>query len=253
MNQGEKAIHIMLVDDHRTMLWGLEKLIESANPRMQVIATATNCTEALASIATTVPDLVLLDVDLDGESGLDILPALTANSKSRVLILTGSRDQALLDSAILQGARGILRKDAPASQLLKAIDRVHQGELWFDHETLGRVLGALTLPVKLSAAAPEPQERDVLTARELKIVKTIVAENGATNKYMAEKLFISEHTLRNHLSSIYQKLGVRNRLELYVYAIRQGLAHLPDAPPSRNARGSAQPARPKAEPAIRYN
>jgi two-component system nitrate/nitrite response regulator NarL len=141
MHNTVKPIRVMIIDDHRTVLWGLERLIESESPRMEVIATAGSSSEALAQIRKTVPDVILLDLDLSGKSGLDLLPALLANLMSQVLILTGTRDTGMLDSAVLQGARGVLRKDAPADQVLKAIEKVHRGELWLDRETLGRVFG----------------------------------------------------------------------------------------------------------------
>lgn len=239
-------IRIMVVDDHQTMLWGLERLIESEAPRMKVVGTATTCGQALDKLDELVPDVILLDLDMGGESGLDILPTLLTNAVSRVLILTGTRDQSTLDAAVMHGARGILRKDAPAAQVLKAIEKVHGGELWLDQETIGRMLGKLTLPVQTGRTERGAKKNDMLTAKEQTIIQTIVQENGASNKLMAQKLFISEHTLRNHLSSIYQKLGVRNRLELYVYAVKHKLARPQPAFQARDLLhgrrvGSAQP------------
>lgn len=222
--QEVKPIRIMVVDDHQTMLWGLERLIESETPRMAVVGTATSCAEALEKTDKLAPDVILLDLDMGSESGLDILPALVSNKVPQVLILTGARDQSTLDAAVMHGARGILRKDAPAAQVIKAIEKVHGGELWLDHETIGRMLGKLTIPAQAGRTERGTKKNDMLTAKEQTIIQTIVAENGASNKLMAQKLFISEHTLRNHLSSIYQKLGVRNRLELYVYAVKHKLA-----------------------------
>lgn len=216
----EKTIRVMLIDDHKTMLWGLAKLIEGESARMEVVGTAGNCDEALAQIDQLAPDVILLDLDLGGKCSLDILPALLANGVSRVLILTGTREQGTLDKAVLHGARGVVRKDASAEQVLKAIEKVHQGELWLDHEMLGRVFGEFMHPTAAHKADPEAEKNATLTAKERKIVDTIVEGNGALNKTLAQRLFISEHTLRNHLTSIYQKLGVSNRLELYVYAVK---------------------------------
>lgn len=218
------SIGVMLVEDHKTMLWGLQRLIEDGNTGMRVVATATSATEALLKLAGCIPDIVLLDLDLDGSCSLDLLPALLANSVTKVLIFTGSRDQLLLDRAVRAGVRGVLRKDACADALLKAIMKVHGGELWIEHATMTRLLGELTL-----SAAPRKQDSEgakhaALTAREHQIISAVVAGNGALNRALAESLFISEHTLRNHLVSIYRKLGVKNRLELYVYAIRHHLA-----------------------------
>ena len=218
----ERCIRVMIVDDHQTLLWGLSRLIDGEKPHMEVVGTARGCEEALSRAAELSPDIVLLDLDLDGQSGLDIVAALVANPLTRVVILTGERKPAVLDLAIHRGARGILRKDASAEQVLKAIEKVHQGELWLDRETLGRVFSAFVQPVA-SKVDPEARKHASLTAREKKIIQMIVEGRGALNKALAEKLYISEHTLRNHLTSIYHKLGVSNRLELYVYAVKHRL------------------------------
>ena len=224
------TIRVMLVDDHRTLLWGLERLIQGQSPKMEVVGTAENCEDARVACSRLRPDVVLLDLDLCGTSSVEIIQALMANGVSRILILTACREPAELDEAVLRGARGILHKGANADQVLKAIDRVHHGELWLDHERLGRVFGEMMNP--RSALATESPLNGVasLTPRERKILATIVEESGAPNKAIAMRLFISEHTLRNHLTSIYQKLGVGNRLELYVYAVRHGLGEAADPP-----------------------
>lgn len=221
----EKTIRVMLIDDHKTMLWGLERLIEGEHTRMQVVGTADNCVEALAQIGLLAPDVILLDIDLGGKCSLDILPDLLANGVSRALILTSMRDQTTLDLAVRRGARGVVHKEASAEQVLKAIEKVHQGELWLDQEMLGRVFGELMHPVAARTPDPEEKRKASLTAKEQKIIETIVVGSGALNKALAQRLFISEHTLRNHLSSIYQKLGVSNRLELYVYAIKHQIGN----------------------------
>ena len=221
----QQTIRIMLVDDHQTMLWGLEQLIRSEAPRMEVVGTARNCEDALSAAQRLAPDLILLDVDLGGSCSVDILPGLLANGVSKALLLTGSSDQETLDLAIKRGARGILHKKAAAPDVLKAIEKVHGGELWLDHQALGRVLGHLLGSGSGPAPKPDPDahRRASLTAKERKVIQAVVEGNGALNKAIAEKLFISEYTLRNHLTSIYQKLQVGNRLELYVYAMKHGL------------------------------
>lgn len=227
MERMEKGIRVMLIDDHQTMLWGLTRLIQAEKPRMEMVGAARTCEEAVAMAAELRPDVILLDLDLGGKSALDILPALLSNRDSRVLILTGGREQSVLDLAILGGARGVLRKEASAEQVLKAIEKVHQGELWLDHAALCRVFGEFMNPGASRSSDPEAERKASLTAREKKIVQTVVDESGASNKAIAQRLFISEHTLRNHLTSIYQKLGVSNRLELYVYAVKHQLRDTP--------------------------
>lgn len=218
---------VMIVDDHPTLVWGLEQLIAAQSPRMQVVATAHSADEALNQAPSCRPDVVLLDLDLNGRrSGLDILPALSSQQGCQVLVLTGQRKTEILDQAVQLGARGVLRKDASAETVIKAIDKVCGGEVWLDRASLARMLNGLR---QGAAQNPEQARQATLTQREKKIIQIILAGHGAGNKILATRLFISEHTLRNHLSSIYHKLGVSNRLELYVYATRHRLG---DADPS---------------------
>lgn len=212
-------IGVFLVDDHKCVVWGLERLVASAQPRMRVAGRAHNRRDALAGVQAARPDVVLLDLDLGGESGLDLLPELTAAAGAAVIVLSGSRDAAALAQAVARGARGIVAKDQPADVLLRAIDCVHGGELWLGHATMARVVDSLTRG--RGAAAPA---LDALTPRERRIVAAVVERRGANSKDIAARLFISDHTLRNHLTTIYRKLAVRNRLELVMYAIENGLA-----------------------------
>jgi DNA-binding NarL/FixJ family response regulator len=222
MQSKQTGIRIMLVDDHQTMLWGLEKLINSEAPHMQVVATATSGEEALLSLGTLIPDLVLLDLDLNGRSSLDMSPSLIRNGETKVLLLTASTDQQQLDLAVHRGAHGVLHKAAAPQDVLKAIEKVYCGELWLDQAMLGRVLGQLQNPTP-QRPDPELERQSRLTGKERAVIRAIVESNGALNKAIAQKLCISDHTLRNHLTSIYQKLDVTNRLELYVYAVKHGL------------------------------
>ena len=219
-----RTIRVMLVDDHQTMLWGLTRLIESERPRMDVVGTATTGDGALTQIGSLQPDVILLDIDLGGTSAIQVIPGLLANAGSRILIFTGSRDQKMLDLAILSGARGVLCKDASAEQVIKAIEKIAAGEIWLDRQTLGRVFSEF-----VTSKVSPPQNSALgkysnLTAKEQKVVADVVKGSGASNAVLAERLFISEHTLRNHLTSVYHKLGVSNRLELYVYAVKHELA-----------------------------
>lgn len=226
----EKVIQVMLVDDHQTMLWGLQRLLEGAGNGIKVVASATTIEAARQELTRCSPDVVLLDLDLNGRCSLELLPLMLANENTRVLIFTGSRDDALLDRAIRGGARGLLRKDAPADQVIKAIAKVSEGELWIEHTVMARVLNELTRPA-VPKVDPEARRLASLTPREHKIITSIVRGNGALNRSLAESLFISEHTLRNHLVSIYKKLGVANRLELYVYAVKHQLGEGSDTAP----------------------
>jgi DNA-binding NarL/FixJ family response regulator len=229
MNVQSRLIRVMLIDDHKTMLWGLRRLIDGEQTGMEVVATATSCDEARAALAGCTPDVVLLDLDLGGTCSIELLPELLASGSTRVLVFTGSRDQALVDHAIRDGARGLLQKDAPAEVVLEAIEKVHEGDMWIEHAMMSRLLSDLTRPAHRKPDADMLKQAS-LTAREHKIIHAIVTGNGALNRSLAQSLFISEHTLRNHLVSIYKKLGVANRLELYVYAVKHHLGEQADDP-----------------------
>lgn len=223
LDHPDHPIAVLLVDDHKTMLWGLSKLIDGEQPRMKVVGTASCCDEAVATAQSLAPDVIVLDLDLDGHSALDILPQLLTNEGSRVMVLTAEKEQRTLDLAVLYGARGVVGKDASAQQLLDAIERVFRGELCVDAQTMGRVFCELTSARKPPKADPEAARQASLTHKEREIIRVVVTGCGASNKALAERVFVTEHTLRNHLCAIYQKLGVTNRLELYIYATKHQL------------------------------
>lgn len=223
---GTDPIRVFLVDDHRAILWGLEKLIESAEPAMRVVGTAAGYAVALPQIEAAAPDVILLDLDLGPESGLDAIPLLIARSRAKILVLTGVRDKTVHDQAVLAGARGVVEKEALAETILTAIARVHAGQLWLDRATTGRIFVEFSRKSAAQAVDPEQQKIATLTAREREIITATAVNAGATAKVIAEDLHISEHTLRNHLTSIYDKLGVANRIELFLFANRNGLDKL---------------------------
>ena len=226
----QHPIRVMLVDDHKTMLWGLEKLLEEARPLMEVVGSVSDIDAAVALASSLRPDIVVLDVDLDGVCSVDFVPALVANGVTRALMFSGTRDQEMLARAVRNGARGVIGKEAAAEQVIDTIARVHRGELCLDQALLGSLLGALIKPAPVQAAHdPEAARIALLTLKERKIVAMMVEGNGALNKTIAQRAFISEQTLRNHLTSIYSKLDVANRLELYVYAVKNSLATPMDA------------------------
>src|SRR5512140_2372254 len=125
----ENPIRVLLIDDHRSVLWGLEKLIDSQRPRMQVIGKHTSFVEASSFVKELSPDIVLLDMDLGTEKGIEVIPQMLAITSAKILILTGSRDGKLLDQAVVAGAKGVLGKENPAETIIRAIECVHAGQL----------------------------------------------------------------------------------------------------------------------------
>lgn len=210
---------ILIVDDHQIVLWGLEKLFECERPEFKVVGKATSCAEAIKLASRVKPDIVLLDIDLGNECGLDAIPVLTAHSETKVVALTDSRDSDLNDKAVLAGAMGIVAKEDPPHFILKAIEKVLKGEFWLDRATTGRIFLELSRQNK-AGVSPVQQKISSLTTREREIIKTIVNNSEVTIQDIAKTIHISAHTLRNHLSAIYKKLGVGSRLELYAFAIK---------------------------------
>ncbi len=211
------AIRVLLVDDHRSVLWGLRKLIESAGPPFEVAATAECASEALAAAKEHHPGVILLDLDLGEGTGIEFVSTLHRASSARILILTGMRDPALQQRAVMAGASGVVQKSESAEVILKAIRQVHAGELWLDRATIGRVFA------RLSEGEAAGGVQDPLTPAERRVMLEVVRQKSAPNKVIADALHISAHTLRNHLASIYGKLGLKRRLDLVLYALERRL------------------------------
>jgi len=219
-----KLIRIILVDDHKVVRGGLRMLLESS-PGLKVVGEAGSRAEALPLIERERPDIILLDMDLRGESGLDILQNLPKNFEGHVLILTGVVDPEIHRTCVRLGARGLVQKDLAPEVLVKAIKKVHEGEIWFDRNMMSSVLSDVLSQKERNDGDPERQKINTLTAREHQVI-ALVSE-GLKNKQIAERLFISDTTVRHHLTSIFSKLDISDRLELVIYSYRHELAKPP--------------------------
>jgi DNA-binding NarL/FixJ family response regulator len=212
----------MIVDDHVVIRSGLRMLIEH-DQQMRVVAMAGNQKEALEHAASERPDVIILDLLLGDEDGLSFLPELCeASPESRVLVLTGVQNPDSHRRAIRRGAMGIVLKEHAADQLLKAIKKVYEGEVWIERSMMGSMIQEMNKPTLID---PEITKIESLTEREREVI-ALVGE-GLKNKQVGERLFISETTVTHHLSSVFSKLEVSDRLELIIYAFRHGLAKLP--------------------------
>lgn len=221
-----QPIRVFIAEDHQITLWGLRQLIDASKPRMEVVGSASSRTELMNHDAAATADVILLDLDLGGEDVIASLPSLRQRCPGRVLVLTATDDIDQHRAAMLKGARGVIHKSEPAETILRAIEKIHNGEVWLHRALLGEVLGLLTNDGP--GTTPRPTNPDALriaslTAREREIVITMVHRAGAKQLAVADELNMSEHTLRNHLTTIYSKLGVRGRLELHVYSTTHGL------------------------------
>ena len=220
VSPAEAPIRLFLVDDHPTVLWGLERLIESESPRMVVVGKANAAQPAMRLIPECQPDVVVLDLDLGSDDGIAAIPQLLAISPARILVLTGVRDTAAHESAVRAGAVGVVGKEIAPAELLQAIERVYRGELTVDRRMTERLLASISGARSQARRNVEEQRVASLTSRERAIVLSLMDRPHHPLRNVAGSLGISERTLRNHLTSIYEKLGVSGRLELYVFSSR---------------------------------
>ena len=221
----DRPIRILMIDDHAVLRAGLRMIIES-RIGMVVVGEAENRRESLAAIAQEPPDIILLDLDLGDENGLDLLPELlTAVRDARIILLTGIRDAEVQRRAILLGAMGLVSKQKAADTVIRAIEKVYAGEVWLDRAMIASILNDRVNPNVAPDQNTETLRIAKLTEREREVIRLI--GEGIKNRQIAERMYISEATVRHHLTSVFAKLGVEDRFELVIYAFQHGLAKLP--------------------------
>lgn len=216
LNAGQ-TITVMIIDNHLMVASGLKHMLEETN-KFTVCATATNATEALMALESVNPDLIVLEPNMYDVNGFDLIPMLLKKCSGKVLVVTSLEEFEAHDQAIVSGARGVLKKSEPAEILIKAAEKIHNGELWINREATSRILLQIAQITAKKELSTEDIKLNSLTAKESKVSRLLHANSDLTLKEISALLHISEHTLRNHLSSIYQKLSVKNRLEFYVFA-----------------------------------
>lgn len=209
-----QPIRVMLIDDHKLLLWGLEKLI-GGDQRYQVCSKTSTKADALNQVKNQKIDVIVLN--LGHRDSIDLIPDLILNSHARIICLADSDDTDTHDKAIVRGARGILTKDEAPDQILKAVEYVHRGELWINRNATSRILMEIARANAPKEISKEESLLSSLTKKELHVYNAVTGSSDKTLKEISLILHTSEHTLRNHLASIYGKLGVSNRLELYVF------------------------------------
>ena len=221
-------ISVGLVSPRALVRAAFRSLLEARG--VSVVGEAATHAEAQALIAGERPHVVLIEFDAVSDTILPILPELLAGSEgTRALLLTSARDARVHEAAVRYGASGLVMLDQDPETLVKALEKIHAGELWLDRTLTADVLTRLTRA--RTVTDPETVKIESLTRREREIV-TLVGE-GLKNRHIADRLFISEATVRNHLTSILDKLELDDRFELAVYSFRHGLvAYPPVASPS---------------------
>ena len=216
-------IRIVIADDHPIVRDGLRKLL-NLEEDFEVVAEAADGREVLDRVHELDPDVLLLDLrmpNLDGLSALQVLQQ--SNKRTKVIVLTASEDKNEFVQAMKLGCSGIVLKQTAPDLIVKSIRKVYGGEIWLDSHTTAAVMRQFAAPGEMMASGStgKSRERSPLSTREREIVQLVA--QGFKNKEMAEKMFISEQTVKNHLHNIFDKLGVSDRLELALYAIHKGL------------------------------
>jgi DNA-binding NarL/FixJ family response regulator len=216
--KSRETIRVLVADDHTIFREGLCRLLE-AEEDISVIGEARSGRECVELTTKLKPDVVLLDLKMPDQDGLSVLTELGGpESNVRTIVLTASEDEQDYVETVKRGARGIVLKQAATERLLEGIRKVHRGEIWIDQRVAAEVMKAMTRPGPPLGVAGE---KALLTPREAEIVALVT--QGFRNKEIAEKLSISEQTVKNHLQNIYDKLGVSDRLELALYALHHKL------------------------------
>jgi DNA-binding NarL/FixJ family response regulator len=225
------TVRIVIADDHPIVRDGLKKLLLLEDD-FEIVGEAGDGREVLEKVQALDPDVLLLDLRMPNLDGLSALQALQqTNKRTRVIVLTASEDKNEFVQAMKLGCSGIVLKQTAPDLIVKSIRKVNSGEIWLDSHTTAAVMRQFSTGQEgsggTSASGGKSRERSPLSTREREIV-ALVAQ-GYKNKEMAEKMFISEQTVKNHLHNIFDKLGVSDRLELALYAIHKGL-HLTGEP-----------------------
>ena len=219
-------IRVCIIEDHSIVRAGL-KVMLAANADIEVVGEAQNRHEAFDVVQVERPDLLLVDIQLGKESALDFLEDLMSICESRSILVTGSTNEDDIHRAIQVGVTGVVFKDEDPEVLLRAIRKVHTGEAWLTRTMMTAALSRFRAE-RTSKAQPDPDTLRIatLTSRERQIVALVAS--GLGRQGIAEKLCVSEGTIRNHLSSIFSKLELSNQLGLVFYAQRHGLDRVPE-------------------------
>lgn len=211
-------ITVLIADDHAMMRQGLKQILELEND-ITVIAQASNGSEAVSLVREKKPDIVLMDINMPGTNGLQAIKELKSEKNpSKIIVLTIHEDREYLFKTIQMGAEGYVLKDAEPSVLIEAIRKVYNGQSYIQSnmtKELVKEFNRVTLHEK------DKNDENNLTSREIEVLE-LIAE-GMINKEIAKQLYISEKTVKNHVSNIFKKLNVSDRTQAAIYAFKHNI------------------------------
>ena len=215
-------IRVIVCDDQEIVVQGLSTILNN-DPQIQVVATASNGLEVMEQVATHHPDLVLMDLKMPGINGIQATQKIKSSfPQIKVLVLTTYDDDEWLFDAIRAGASGYLLKDTPSVNLIQAIKGTLEGDTYLDPSVAGKVLNNVATQNKTPASSNHVQ----LSDRETDVMQLMA--RGLTNADIARELYLSEGTVRNYTSAIFTKLGVNDRTQAVIAALRYGLVNIHD-------------------------
>jgi DNA-binding NarL/FixJ family response regulator len=190
--------------------------------RFEIVGEASDSAGAIETVSQAQPDIILLDASVGEATDYRIIQELLAAAEgARVIILSGDRDIRAQRNAITLGAKGVVPKQCPVETLIKAIKKVYAGEVWFDRAATASLLAEIVDNARGKKPNPEIVKVNSLSRREREVVALVAT--GLKNRQVAERLFITEATVSHHLTSIFNKLDIPDRLQLIVYAHKHGL------------------------------
>jgi DNA-binding NarL/FixJ family response regulator len=212
------AIRIMIADDHTLFREGMSRIL-AMEPGLQVVGEACDGDDAVSKAIVLEPDILLLDIQMPRRTGLEALTALRAACPNlKTIILTANSDRSQTIEALRLGARGVVRKDVEVPLLVKCLHNVMAGGYWVEHELVNDLVGALR---QVQDHTRDRSPVMTLTRRELQIIASIL--DGASNEDISRQYGMRTQTVKNHLTNIFDKLGVSSRLELALFAISHQL------------------------------
>lgn len=220
MNRGKHEVRILIADDHSLFREGLCKLLEE-QPGFRVVGEASDGREALQLVKQRKADLLLLDLQMPSLPGMEVLRQLEAADKGlRTIVLAATIDKDQVAEAFRLGACGIVLKESATSLLLECMRAVLDGKFWVVREAVSDLSPLLNEGDYCGELKGRPKHFG-LTGREMEVLAAVVA--GKTNREIAGQFSISEQTVKHHVTNIFDKVGVYNRLELALFAIHHGL------------------------------